>query len=244
MLHIVLVNGFYVYPWYLNPAVAGGDGQLRLLHANVLSTNVEHERLFELIAADNPDLIVLQEVSPQWETALASIRGDFAHSYVEARDGNFGIAVLSRLPLASVSHVDSSPLGFPTLVGEVIVDDRTLRFVSTHPMIPVGKELYAARNEQLREIAGLLGSWRTSTILVGDLNTTMWDTAYRDLERATGLRNARLGHGVYPTWPTFMPFAMIPIDHVLVSNDIAVEEISTGPRIGSDHLPLVVTLRL
>ncbi len=243
----VLANAFVVTPWYLDDATGAGEWELKLLSANVLATNVEHDRLLALIGEEQPDLVFLQEVSPQWEVAISALHADYPHRYVEAREGKFGIALLSRLPLAKVGHVDSAPLGFPTLHGEIVAGDRGIRFVSAHPMIPLGADNYAARNEQLREIAKLLGSAASEngpTILVGDLNATMWEKNYRELEAATGLRNARQGRGVLPTWPTFMPFAMIPIDHVLVSNDIGVKEIMTGPRIGSDHLPLVVTLGL
>lgn len=240
----VLANAVVVAPWYTDAPGSKGGTRLKLVFANALSTNVEHDKLFALIGAERPDLVFLQEISPQWETALAALHTEYPHRYIESRAGNFGIAVLSRLPLADAGHVDSTPFGFPTLKGELAVGDRTLRFVSTHPMIPLGATNFSARNLQLQAVAEQVGSSPNSTILVGDLNLSMWDMHYQALESATGLRNARRGHGILPTWPTFMPFAMIPIDHLLVSDDIGVERITTGPRIGSDHLPLVVTLSL
>ena len=244
LLICALANAAVVMPWYSDRLTETGTSEIKVLYANVLRSNVEHDRLFALIAEQRPDLVFLQEVSPQWAAALEGLRGNFPHRYVEARAGSFGIALLSRLPLDSVEHVDSPPIGFPTLHGQLAVGDRALHFVSTHPMIPIGADNYAARNEQLRQIRQLLDASVDPTILVGDLNVTMWDINYRELEAATGLRNARQGHGIVPTWPTFMPFAMIPIDHVLISHDIEVGDIRTGPRIGSDHLPLIVTLRL
>ena len=248
LLISVLASAVVVAPWYTDRPAQEGKTQIKLLHANVLATNLDHARLFTLINAEQPDLVFLQEISPQWEAALAALHGDYPHYYVEARHGNFGIALLSRLPLANVGHVENAPFGFPTLQGEFTVQNETVRFVSTHPMIPLGRENYAARNEQLRQVAEITAVPEdvstVSTILVGDLNATMWDVNYRRFEAATGLRNVRRGQGILPTWPTFMPFAMIPIDHVFVSNDIGVEQVETGPRIGSDHLPLVVTLSL
>lgn len=241
---VVGLNASLVIPWYVPDSMPHGDTQLKVLNANVQRSNTEHQRLFDLVAAESPDVVLLQEVSAQWLVALEPLRHDYAYSYAEAREGAFGIALFSRVPFISASHVDSPPLGFPTIVATLDVDGTALHLVGTHPMVPMGAQLYEDRNEQLANTAGLFDGQSGPRMLLGDLNASQWDINYRSLENETGLRNARTGFGIVPSWPTFMPFAMIPIDHILVSDDISVVEMRSGPRIGSDHLPLIVTIAL
>jgi len=244
LLLAVGLNASLVIPWYIADSAPQGDSQLKVLSANILSSNTEHQRLFELLDAEVPDVVLLQEVSAEWLVALDPLRQIYPYSYAEAREGNFGIALFSRVPFTSVSHIDSPPIGYPTIIATMDVDGAVLHLVGTHPMIPLGQQYYSDRNEHLASIAELFEGRNDSQILIGDLNAGMWDIHYRSLVENSGLRNARIGFGIVPTWPTFMPFAMIPIDHVLVSDDISVVELRSGPRIGSDHLPLIVTIAL
>jgi len=149
--------------------------------------------------SEQPDLVVLQEVSDLWADAMSTLRSDYAYRHVMPQLDNFGIAVYSRQPLLSVEVISSPPLDLPSLVIQQAM---------------------------------------------GDLNTAMWGHHYKKLVADTGLKNARDGFGIIPTWPGQLPFALIPIDHCLVSDNFVVLDIRSGPAIGSDHLPLIVTLSL
>ena len=244
LLLVVIVNAYVLLPWYVGERPAASGIETRVLLANVHARNENHAKLLALVRDEQPDVLVLLEVTRAWQASLQPLHGDYPHRVIEPRDGSFGIALYSKLPVRSAAAVDSAPLGFPTILATLEVGDDTLQLLATHPMIPLGKTNYEARNRQLDDIVRLLQQMSGPRMLVGDLNTSMWDTNYASLENRTWLRNARRGFGVVPTWPTFMPLAMIPIDHVLVSEEIGVRDVRTGPRIGSDHLPLAVTITL
>ena len=236
------LNAAYVLPCYSDNTAATGDTRLKFLYANVQAKNQDHEHLIDLINSERPDVIVLQEVSAHWLEALQTLNAGYPFSYSAAREDNFGIAMWSRQPYASATHVDSPPLDYPTIIASVRMGGTDLTLISTHPMIPLGRENFAARNAQLQSVSEIVAQASGEVLLLGDLNASVWGRHYRRFEASTGLRNARRGVGVLPTWPTFMPVAMIPIDHALVSSGIGIADIKTGPHIGSDHLPLIVTV--
>jgi endonuclease/exonuclease/phosphatase (EEP) superfamily protein YafD len=244
MLLLAAVNAVPVLPWYQSNATAPAGGTtLKLLLANLYSANPHPERLLGLVEEERPDLIFLQEMTDRAEQALSLLEERYPHGTTLARNDNFGIAVFSLRDIR-VRSPASPPFGFPSLVVEQEIDGRRVTMVSTHPMPPLGAVGYEARNRQLAHAATLLNQATGPRLLIGDLNTTMWGEHYRRLVHATGLRDARAGFGVLPSWPLRFRPAMIPIDHCLVSGEFAVVDLRTGPDIGSDHLPLIAELVL
>ena len=85
------------------------------------------------------------------------------------------------------------------------------------------------------------GRPREHVILVGDFNSTPWSFARRREETALGLeRRTR----ILPTYPANGPFgvALLPIDHVYAGPGWGTVSINRGPRLGSDHYPIVAVL--
>ena len=246
MIGITLINAIPVSTWYLTETKASipTDSTIKLLLANVYSGNEDTQELLDLIIAEKADIVFLQEVTDRWNRELSALRDPYLYSLNIPRDDNFGIAALSRHPFASARVIESPPFKHPTLIVELDIDGETVTFVTSHPAPPIGRFGFEGRNEQLADVAATMNAISGPRALIGDLNTTMWGHHYRVLIDQTGLVNARHGFGVIPSWPTQLPFAMIPIDQCLVSSDLTVLDIRTGPRIGSDHLPLIVELAL
>lgn len=246
MFVVAGINATLVAPWYLRTEVATVEdaAALTVLHANVYGGNEDYSRFLGLIAAEQPDIFFVQEFRAGLQQELRSVHEDYPYRELLARDDNFGIAVYSRLPLDSVVVHQSPPYALPSLVVTARTPDRLLTLLSTHPMPPIGAEEFAGRNQQLHDIGMLINSLPTPKVLIGDLNISMWAHHYELLVEQTELRNARRGFGILPSWPVQLPFARIPIDHCLVSAGIEVVDIRIGPAIGSDHLPLIVKLRV
>ena len=184
------------------------------------------------------------EVNNSWKTALKLIESRYPHTLTLPRDDNFGIALYSKLPFSQVKALSLGDGAIPTIVANYQINGNPLTLVATHPLPPIGSRYLQRRDNQLAHIAAYLSDITHHKILVGDLNVSMWSDAYRQLETDAKLSNARQGFGLYPTWPAQWPLAIaaIPIDHVMISTQLRVKGFTTGPNIGSDHLPVIADI--
>ena len=226
-------------------AAIGPQRTVRVLLANVLLGNHSHDRVLQLVAEADADVLVFQEVNERWRSALAPITGRYPHIAGKSREDPFGTVVYSRLPIEDVDVLVLGEAGRSTICLRVIVDGAPLTLVCTHPKPPLLPGPFALRNDQLDQVADLVGRLPRPLVLAGDLNATMWSPWFRRFSERTALRSVRRGFGVLATWPAALPgFLRIPIDHVLVSDDLSVTGCRLGAATGSDHLPLIVDLVL
>lgn len=238
----VLVIGATLTPLYFAPREPSPAVTWRLLSANLFVGNQTPEEFVTLVTQIRPDVVVCLEVTPSWGILLSRLQPDYPYQRIEARDGAFGVAVLSRFPWESV-RVEQKIPGHPLIVASIqVASDDVPTLIAVHPVPPVAPHWTALRNRQLQQIAQLTDECQRPLILAGDLNATSWSPAFSDLVNATGLRDSRRGFGVQASWPSHLgPFG-IPIDHVLVSPEMTVVDRRVGPDFGADHRPIIVDL--
>ena len=226
--------------------------KLRVFLANVLTRNQHHDLIVEQIHAADPDIIAILELSSPLNERLRQEFGEtHKHGVSEPQDdGNFGIGLWSRLPLANarVFHLNVPVL--PSIEADVQLGSQKVHVVATHPLPPVGARNFAHRNRHLELLTERLkkdvnDTTGKPTLLLGDLNLTPWSPVFDDFLASSGLQSSAAGRGLQPTWyhwPAF-PFGLI-LDHGLHSPDIRCDQRTILPANGSDHRALVFDFAL
>ncbi len=225
---------------------ASADG-FRAMSVNVLTSNLRKGELFERVKKHSPDVISFLEVNSEWLLEIESRIGvEYPHHVEVLRPDNFGIALRSKFPIVK-AKIDALGERQPeTIVAELLIMDKTVRVISTHPVPPMSSSNNSLNNQQLKSITDLVSENKIPTIVMGDLNSTPWGLGFKSLINRTKLKDPRRDFGIIPTWPadkSFKKIFSIPIDHILVSEDFKVLNLQVDPAPGSDHRMIIADLK-
>ena len=143
-------------------------------------------------------------------------------------------------PIVSGESVYFTKEKIPSIVATLDAPGGEILLIGAHGWTPRNTYYVGLRARQLQDISERARAASSHVVVLADLNTTPWGFAFRDFVRSSGLTDASRGQGLQWTWPARIWPLAVPIDHALVSEQVNVLGLETGPDIGSDHHPLVL----
>lgn len=218
--------------------------QIRLIQFNAWEKNANPERAADWIVAQNPDVVTVEELTPAFQNALVA-RGLIFNKGVSTT-AIFSRGLRSRHPFA-VPPADWKLLpefaraSFPAPDG-----GGDFSVVAVHLTWPSLSSQWGQREV----FASLLDLYDKDRLIVaGDFNLTPWSFALRRLDGRLGLERR---DRAMATWPAMqwirgrlvMLPAMLPIDHIYAGSAWRTVRLTRGPRLGSEHYPLIIDLAL
>ncbi len=221
------------------------DDAITVYAANVLYYNDRPADVAAAIVAEGADVVVMEEAEYWFMSRLREDDrlADYRFRSDDQPGAGPGTVIWSRWPFADfeVERLVVSDIVTATIAGPS--GDFTL--TGLHTMAPVRPGNVPVWEDQLQQ----LGTIETSTprILAGDFNATADHRQFRDLLRS-GWTDAHepKGCGLDNTWPADgdLPIPLMRLDHVLVTDDFEVLDVRIGDPAGSDHRPVIASVRL
>jgi endonuclease/exonuclease/phosphatase (EEP) superfamily protein YafD len=237
---LATVNLVLIVPLYFGPAPQADGPVSRGLSLNVYFHNRDYERTLEMIRREDPDFVLLLEVTPDWAEAMRALETTYPHGHVEPRKDSGGMALFSRVPIEDLEVRRLGEYGPSTIVARLTLPSGELTLVAGHTSSPKTPQNFDTRNTELMELGRLASSRAGAVMLLGDMNCTSWSPYFQDMLTDSGLVDSRRGFGVEGSWPDVPLPLRIPIDHCLTTPDVSIKARRIGTGIGSDHRPLVV----
>lgn len=239
----VLMLPEYWAAWRFKPATAA-PSDLKIVQFNVWHENDTPEKSLEWILAQDADVVQIEEAAGASWPIVKALKNAYPFASCD-KVSHCETVIFSRKKMLARGGM---PLEAPFLSGAwaTLADAKgPFTVVAVHYTWPIPPGLQQAQSRKLAKV--IAGFGQKSTILTGDFNSTPWSFTLKRQDKALGLRRWTRA---LPSWPASKfsrvmaaPAPFLPIDHVYAGAEWHAVKVERGPALGSDHRPVVVTLR-
>lgn len=227
---------------------APGINPLRVLTCNTHNQALNAQRLREVIAAEKPDIVTLQEWAPANEPSV------FGSGWNVVGDGEYLLA--SRFPIHQIQRLKIENRPTYGVRYEVQTPAGPVDFIGVHLASPHYwlrdvvrfarwgivrlKANIGLRSEEAAAIRRFAESAHRPFLIAGDFNLPPDSAIFRrDLSQVTDAFDAAgAGYG----WTYRSKWTMTRIDHILAGAGWRCDHVRIGPDVGSPHRPLIADL--
>lgn len=237
-----------VYPVEVLEAERQESGEtLRIMTANVLTSNRNAKPLLEIVEAEHPDILLLTEPDTWWVEQLAALDEGYPHQILHPLDNTYGIALYSRLPLKDPKVEFLVESDIPSVNALLVLSSgKQVKFFGIHPKppAPAESEDTTERDAELVIVGKKMRDLKIPAIVAGDLNDVAWSSTTSLFQKISGTLDPRRGRGMYNTFHANIPVLRFPLDHIFHTEHFRLSALRRLSGVGSDHFPILIELSL
>lgn len=222
------------------------DTDISLLQFNLATDNQRKDNVIKWIDSElkHTDIIVLLEVTPEWDVALETIKNQYFYSFSTNPTNNRNILVLSQLLVNSaknINYIETELLELDMTSSEGV----PFNLYAIHSPSPLNKKGADIQKTMLNNIASNISQRNKAAIVVGDFATTPFSPVFKDIVKRAKLYNSWLKVGYHGSWPAPFPSELaLSIDHLLVNDEVYIhDKMVFKDSHGSDHYPVLTKVR-
>ncbi|MBT3322532.1 MAG: hypothetical protein HN392_09640 [Anaerolineae bacterium] len=267
----IFIIGFFLYGELFLPSLAQikkTGTQLTVMTFNTLGFNTESDGVIASVRASGANIVAFQELNPEIAAAIEDeLLEEYPYQILDPKIGVIGMGLISQYPLEKREYrLKGRWVGDPQLL-KVDWLGRKITVINFHA-IPPGSILNfenlarttKERNRQIQELLSFVKSREEPMVVLGDLNVSEHNDAYKILSAILQDAWRKKGWGFGHTFPgavspgssrpamagiPLTPKWLIRLDYVFCSTQWQVESASLGEWDEvSDHRPVKATISL
>jgi endonuclease/exonuclease/phosphatase family metal-dependent hydrolase len=266
LIGITFINKFYKFS---KVEVVEESTDFTLMSFNVRLFNLYEwlpnkevpEEITELIQGYNPDILCLQEYSPNEEVRLRN----FTHKYIKVEGGKnkYGQAIFSKFEIINRGEINFPNSSNNVIFADIVKNIDTIRVYSMHlQSIKISTDIHEKLNESkskfiFKRISSAFKEQQLQSELIqqhykdckypkivcGDMNNSAFSYVYRNIKVDMNDAFEQAGNGFGASYN--FKFYPARIDYIFVENIILVKEFKTDDSVQlSDHFPVFTRLNM
>ena len=263
LVYALVLFGRYYLPKQV--ASSAGSTLVTLTTFNMSDRNEDPSVVPPWLREQNSDIVLLQEAPTHWANrGIDDLRDLYPYQsgYILANDTN-GAVILSKFPLRALRESDSyfrvavvvgaQPIALynVSLTTPVQGEPREPIYLRNRWITAIWDMAWSyddtSRNQELDDLLRDVKSEPLPVIVAGDFNMSDFTPTYDVWLSRLHDSYREAGSGFGGTWPLFKRLptpGFVRLDYVWHNSNLPATQAELGPYLGSDHLPLSVTIQV
>lgn len=230
----------------LNSSTESSPNTISIYTSNVYQKNKKKDLLIADFKKRDPDILLFLETDKEWQDHIEKNLGETYQYKIEAPLSNtYGMLLYSKKKLLNPEIkflVDDSIPSFHAKI--LLTPTDTIQLYTLHPTPPMPQHNPSSsdRDAEMMKIANMSRESNLPVLVIGDFNDVAWSATTSLFENVGELLDVRKGRGFYNTFSANSIVFRWPLDHIFVSSEFRVVQVTLGNDINSDHFPTFTRL--